>query len=35
MKVGKRLAVGEVTDRSEGSVEAIARVTSTRSIPPR
>lgn len=33
LKVGKRLAVGEVTIRSEGSDEAVAHVTSTYSIP--
>ncbi len=35
MKVGKRLAVGEVTIRSEGEDEPVAHVTSTYSIPPR
>jgi uncharacterized protein (TIGR00369 family) len=35
MKVGKRLAVGEVTIRSEGQEEPVAHVTSTYSIPPR
>ena len=35
MKVGKRLAVGEVTILSEGSDEAVAHVTSTYSIPVR
>ena len=34
LKVGKRLAVGEVTIRSEGEEEAVAHVTSTYSIPP-
>jgi len=33
MKVGKRLAVGEVTIYSDGSPEAVAHVTSTYSIP--
>ena len=33
MKVGKRLAVGEVTIFSEGSSEPVAHVTSTYSIP--
>ena len=33
MKVGKRLAVGEVTIRSEGSKEPVAHVTATYSIP--
>jgi uncharacterized protein (TIGR00369 family) len=33
MKVGKRLAVGEVTIFSEGSDEPVAHVTSTYSIP--
>ena len=33
MKVGKRLAVGEVTIFSEGSSEPVALVTSTYSIP--
>ncbi|MGB9041185.1 MAG: PaaI family thioesterase [Pseudolabrys sp.] len=33
MKVGKRLAVGEVTIFSEGSAEPVAHVTSTYSIP--
>jgi uncharacterized protein (TIGR00369 family) len=33
MKVGKRLAVGEVTIRSEGSEEPVAHVTATYSIP--
>lgn len=32
-KVGKQLAVGEVTIRSEGMDEAVAHVTSTYSIP--
>ena len=34
LKVGKRLAVGEVTIRSDGEEEAVAHVTSTYSIPP-
>jgi uncharacterized protein (TIGR00369 family) len=34
LKLGKRLAVGEVTIRSEGEEEAVAHVTSTYSIPP-
>jgi acyl-coenzyme A thioesterase PaaI-like protein len=33
MKVGKRLAVGEVTIYSDGSDEPVAHVTSTYSIP--
>ena len=33
MKVGKRLAVGEVILRSEGQAEPVAHVTSTYSIP--
>ena len=33
MKVGKRLAVGEVTICSEGTEEPVAHVTSTYSIP--
>ena len=33
-KLGKRLAVGEVTIRSEGSDEPVAHVTATYSIPP-
>jgi uncharacterized protein (TIGR00369 family) len=33
MKVGKRLAVGEVTIHSEGVAEPVAHVTSTYSIP--
>ena len=33
MKVGKRLAVGEVTIYSDGSSDAVAHVTSTYSIP--
>ena len=33
MKVGKRLAVGEVTIYSEGADEPVAHVTSTYSIP--
>jgi uncharacterized protein (TIGR00369 family) len=35
MKVGKRLAVGEVVIRSEGQDEPVAHVTSTYSIPQR
>jgi uncharacterized protein (TIGR00369 family) len=35
LKLGKRLAVGEVTIRSDGSPEAVAHVTSTYSIPSR
>lgn len=34
LKVGKRLAVGEVTIRSDGEEDAVAHVTSTYSIPP-
>jgi uncharacterized protein (TIGR00369 family) len=33
LKVGKRLAVGEVTIRSEGQADPVAHVTSTYSIP--
>ena len=33
MKIGKRLAVGEVTIYSDGSADAVAHVTSTYSIP--
>lgn len=33
LKLGKRLAVGEVTLRSDGQEEAVAHVTSTYSIP--
>ena len=33
LKVGKRLAVGEVTIRSDGMDEPVAHVTSTYSIP--
>lgn len=33
MKIGKRLAVGEVIIRSEGQAEPVAHVTSTYSIP--
>jgi acyl-coenzyme A thioesterase PaaI-like protein len=33
LKLGKRLAVGEVTLRSDGSDEAVAHVTATYSIP--
>lgn len=35
LKLGKRLAVGEVTIFSDGSAEPVAHVTSTYSIPPR
>lgn len=35
MKFGKRLAVGEVTIRSEGEEEPVAHVTATYSIPPK
>ncbi|GIK80494.1 MAG: PaaI family thioesterase [Xanthobacteraceae bacterium] len=35
MKLGKRLAVGEVAIHSEGEAEPVAHVTSTYSIPPR
>jgi len=35
MKLGKRLAVGEVAIRSDGHEEAVAHVTSTYSIPVR
>ena len=35
MKLGKRLAVGEVTIFSDGQDEPVAHVTSTYSIPPR
>jgi uncharacterized protein (TIGR00369 family) len=34
LKLGKRLAVGEVTIRSEGEDDPVAHVTSTYSIPP-
>ena len=34
LKLGKRLAVGEVTIRSDGEDELVAHVTSTYSIPP-
>jgi uncharacterized protein (TIGR00369 family) len=34
LKLGKRLAVGEVTIRSDGEEEPVAHVTSTYSIPP-
>ena len=34
MKLGKRLAVGEVTIRSDGEDEPVAHATSTYSIPP-
>jgi uncharacterized protein (TIGR00369 family) len=35
LKIGKQLAVGEVTIRSEGEDDPVAHVTSTYSIPPR
>jgi uncharacterized protein (TIGR00369 family) len=35
LKVGKRLAMGEVTILSEGEPEPVAHVTGTYSIPPR
>jgi len=35
LKLGRRLAVGEVAIRSEGEDDLIAHVTSTYSIPPR
>jgi uncharacterized protein (TIGR00369 family) len=35
LKLGKRLAVGEVGIRSDGEDELVAHVTSTYSIPPR
>ena len=35
IKLGKRLAVGEVTIRSEGDEAPVAHVTATYSIPPR
>jgi uncharacterized protein (TIGR00369 family) len=35
IKLGKRLAVGEVDIRSEGEADLIAHATSTYSIPPR
>jgi uncharacterized protein (TIGR00369 family) len=35
LKLGKRLATGEVTIRSDGEEEPVAHVTSTYSIPPR
>jgi uncharacterized protein (TIGR00369 family) len=35
MKLGKRLAVGEVVIQSEGEEDPVAHVTSTYSIPPR
>jgi uncharacterized protein (TIGR00369 family) len=34
LKLGKRLATGEVTIRSQGEMEPVAHVTSTYSIPP-
>jgi acyl-coenzyme A thioesterase PaaI-like protein len=33
LKIGKRLATGEVTIRSDGETEPVAHVTSTYSIP--
>jgi uncharacterized protein (TIGR00369 family) len=35
LKLGRRLAVGEIAIRSEGEDELVAHVTSTYSIPPR
>jgi uncharacterized protein (TIGR00369 family) len=35
LKLGKRLAVGEVTIRAEGEDDCVAHATSTYSIPPR
>ena len=35
LKLGKRLATGEVTIRSDGEAELVAHVTSTYSIPPK
>jgi uncharacterized protein (TIGR00369 family) len=35
LKLGRRLAVSEVTLRSEGDIEPVAHVTGTYSIPPR
>lgn len=35
LKLGKRLAVGEVTLCSDGEIEPVAHVTATYSIPPR
>jgi uncharacterized protein (TIGR00369 family) len=35
LKVGKRLAVGEVAIRSDGEEDPVAHVTATYSIPPR
>ena len=35
LKLGKRLAVGEVTIRSDGEDEPVAHVTATYSLPPR
>jgi uncharacterized protein (TIGR00369 family) len=35
LKLGKRLATGEVTIRSDGADDAVAHVTATYSIPPR
>ena len=35
LKIGKRLAVGEVSIRSEGEEDLVAHATSTYSIPPR
>jgi acyl-coenzyme A thioesterase PaaI-like protein len=34
LKLGKRLATGEVTIRSDGEEEPVAHVTATYSIPP-
>src|ERR1700746_2605491 len=34
LKIGKRLATGEVTIRSDGETEPVAHVTSTSPIPP-
>jgi uncharacterized protein (TIGR00369 family) len=34
LKIGKRLATGEVTIRSDGETEPVAHMTSTYSIPP-
>jgi len=35
LKLGKRLAVGEITVRTEGEEDVVAHATSTYSIPPR
>ena len=35
LKLGQRLATGEVTIRSDGEDDPVAHVTSTYSIPPR